>query len=216
MRYVDFLLIPRDRYLHPADGVIAADPDVHREAIHHFNVLTDGTAAVMMEFTGDADRLAELTEDQPAVLSYDLSRSADGAFVYSQVTADDDLRRLYSVPQRRELVLDTPMRYTDRGALEVRAIGDQGAIRDAIDDVPDGITPKFLSTGEYDPRGTDASDQLTERQREILRTAVEMGYYEEPRRTNYEELADELDLSSGTVGEHLRKIESTVLTRLVP
>jgi len=216
MRYVDFLLIPKERYLHPATAAIAADSGVSREAVHHFNVLEDGTAVVLMEFSGAVERLDELVGDDPDVLSYDPSVSEQGAFVYSRVTADAELQRLYSVPQRRELVLDTPMRYTDRGALEVRAIGNQRAIREAIEDVPDGLTLKFISTGEYDPDQPESDDQLTERQREILRTAVEMGYYEEPRRTNYQELAEELDLSSGTVGEHLRKIESAVLKRLVP
>lgn len=216
MRYVDFLLIPKERHLHPATAAIAADPGVDLEAIHHFNVLEDGTAVVLMEFSGEVDRLDALVGDNPNVLSYDPSASEQGAFVYSRVTADEELQQLYSVPQRRELVLDTPMRYTDRGALEVRAIGNQRAIREAIEDVPDGLTLKFISTGEYDPDQPESDDQLTERQREVLRTAVEMGYYEEPRRTNYQELAEELDLSSGTVGEHLRKIESTVLTRLVP
>jgi DNA-binding NarL/FixJ family response regulator len=216
MRYVDFLLIPRDRYLHPADAAVAAADDIHREAIHHFNVLEDGTAVVLLEFSGTVDRLEELLGDTPEILSYDLSLSDSSAFAYSRITADEELQRLYSVPQRRELVLDTPMRYTDRGALEVRAIGNQRAIREAINDVPDGLTLKFLSTGEYDPEAPESDSQLTERQREILRTAVEMGYYEEPRETNYQEMADELELSSGTVGEHLRKIESAVLKRLVP
>jgi predicted DNA binding protein len=216
MRYVDFLLIPRDRYLHPADAAVAAAADVHREAIHHFNVLEDGTAVVLLEFSGNVDRLEELIGDTPEILSYDLSRSDSGAFSYSRITADEELQQLYSVPQRRELVLDTPMRYTDRGALEVRAIGNQRAIREAINDVPNGLTLKFLSTGEYDPDQPESDGQLTERQREILRTAVEMGYYEEPRETNYQEMAEELELSSGTVGEHLRKIESAVLKRLVP
>lgn len=216
MRYVDFLLIPKERYLHPATAAIADEPGIRREAIHHFNVLQDGTAVVLMEFSGVVERVESLVGDNPAVLSHDLSMADGGAFVYSRITADQELQRLYSVPQRRELVLDTPMRYTDRGALEVRAIGNQRSIREAIEDVPDGLTLKFLSTGEYDPEGAEHDDQLTERQREILRTAVEMGYYEEPRQTNYQELADELELSSGTVGEHLRKIESTVLKRLVP
>ena len=216
MRYVEFLLIPDGRYLHPVDAAIAADGSVHREAIHHFTVVGDGTAVVLMEFTGDTDRLAELTDENPAVLSYDISTSGGATFTYSRITADEELLGLYRVPTRQDIVLDTPMRYTDRGALRARAIGTQSAIAAAVQDIPAGLSPKFLSTGEYDPERTALGDALTERQREILRIAVDMGYYEEPRQTNYQELAAELDLSSGTVGEHLRKIESTVLKRVLP
>jgi predicted DNA binding protein len=216
MRYVEFLLIPDGRYLHPVDAAIATDPTVHREAIHHFTVVGDGTAVVLMEFTGDTDRLAELTGDHPDVRSYDISTSGGATFTYSRITADEELLGLYRIPTRHDIVLDTPMRYTDRGALRARAIGTQAAIAAAVQDIPDGLSPKFLSTGDYDPDRTALGDALTERQREILRVAIDMGYYEEPRQANYEDMAAELNLSSGTVGEHLRKIESAVLKRVLP
>ena len=65
MRYIDFLLIPKERYLHPATAAIAADSGVSREAVHHFNVLEDGTAVVLMEFSGAVERLDELARRLP-------------------------------------------------------------------------------------------------------------------------------------------------------
>ena len=52
---------------------------------------------------------------------------------------------------------------------------------------------------------------LTGRQREILEAAVESGYYEEPRGATHEEIAREVGVSAGTVGEHLRRVEEKVL-----
>jgi predicted DNA binding protein len=54
-------------------------------------------------------------------------------------------------------------------------------------------------------------DQLTDRQREVLTAAHEAGYYTWPREITGEELADELDISSPTLHEHLRAAEQTLI-----
>jgi hypothetical protein len=55
-------------------------------------------------------------------------------------------------------------------------------------------------------------DRLSSRQREVFRLAQAKGYYDHPRRTNADELAAELDVSSSTVHEHLRKAEAKLLS----
>ncbi|WP_433632936.1 helix-turn-helix domain-containing protein [Halomicrococcus sp. NG-SE-24] len=52
---------------------------------------------------------------------------------------------------------------------------------------------------------------FSDRQREILDTAIEMGYYERPRETTLKELAEELELAKTTVSQHLRKAERRVV-----
>lgn len=56
---------------------------------------------------------------------------------------------------------------------------------------------------------------LTERQREVLAVAHEMGYYEWPRDVSGEELADELGISAPTFHEHLRTAEQELITILL-
>lgn len=57
--------------------------------------------------------------------------------------------------------------------------------------------------------------RLTDRQREVLRAAYEMGYFERPKRANATEIAAELDITQSTFTEHLvtaqRKILEDVL-----
>ena len=52
---------------------------------------------------------------------------------------------------------------------------------------------------------------LTDRQREVVETALESGYFEWPRETSSEELAEKLGITRGTCLEHLRKAESKLL-----
>jgi hypothetical protein len=54
-------------------------------------------------------------------------------------------------------------------------------------------------------------DRLSSRQREVFRLARARGYYDHPRRTNADALAEELGVSSSTVHEHLRKAEAKLL-----
>jgi len=61
----------------------------------------------------------------------------------------------------------------------------------------------------------DPKTGLTSAQREALRTAYEMGYFEIPRTASLEEVATELDITASSLSERLRRaqthlVESTV------
>lgn len=215
MRYVKFLLVPEEEQVHPLDERVAADPDVERRAIHHFNILSDETAVALVEFSGDPGRVEALS-DRDDIVSYSLSESQGSVFTYLHFRPAAVTERLYTVPKDHELVVDMPIRYTDSGAMEVTAIGELDNIRSAISDMPRELGMRLLRTGDYAPEDGELFDQLTPRQQETLRAAVRAGYYQEPREVTYQEVAAELDLSAGTVGEHLRKAEAAVLSNIVP
>lgn len=55
---------------------------------------------------------------------------------------------------------------------------------------------------------------LTERQREVLQTAHEMGYFEYPREANATEVAKALDIGISTFAEHLAAAQGKLLEEL--
>jgi predicted DNA binding protein len=59
--------------------------------------------------------------------------------------------------------------------------------------------------------GTEPDIGLTERQMNTLRAAVEMGYFDTPRRASIKDVAKKLNISASTAVEHLRKAEKKVL-----
>ncbi|WP_232700854.1 helix-turn-helix domain-containing protein [Halobacterium wangiae] len=76
---------------------------------------------------------------------------------------------------------------------------------------------RLTQEGDAEPPG----DGLTDRQREALRTAYELGYFEIPRRASLEDVATQLDISASSVSERLRRaqtqlIEETVATTWPP
>lgn len=56
--------------------------------------------------------------------------------------------------------------------------------------------------------------RFTDRQREVLRAAHEAGYYDWPRETDAQTLAEELDIASATLHKHLRAAERKLVTGL--
>lgn len=76
---------------------------------------------------------------------------------------------------------------------------------------------RLTRDGASEPPG----DGLSDLQREALRTAYEMGYFEIPRQTSLKTIAAELDISASSVSERLRRahtqlIEETVATTWPP
>jgi len=63
--------------------------------------------------------------------------------------------------------------------------------------------------------GGDLADRLTDRQRETLEAAYSAGYFEWPRESTAEDVADAMGVSSPTVHNHLRKAENEVLGALL-
>jgi DNA-binding CsgD family transcriptional regulator len=101
---------------------------------------------------------------------------------------------------------------TKHGAT-MELVGPQQTISKALQEYEAaGISPELEKLGDYDGTETDL-DALTERQREIVHTAYEMGFYEVPREVSTDEVAAELDLDASTVAEHLQRAERNLLSQ---
>jgi predicted DNA binding protein len=216
MRYVKFVLIPPGGTLHPTDERLADDADVTRTALHNINLLDDGTAVTLYQLDGDTEHVDAILADSPDVISYNVSQTGDSIHAYIHFETNDTVKALLGVINQHEVILDTPIEYTKRGGLRMTIVGEEATIRETMTTVPEDVRFKLEETGEYEPSARRLFAQLTTRQQETLRAAVEAGYYEVPRRATHADVAQTLDRTGGTVGEHLRKIEAAVLTAIVP
>lgn len=70
---------------------------------------------------------------------------------------------------------------------------------------------RLTREGESEPPGHG----LTNHQREALRTAYELGYFEIPRKASLEEVADELYISASSLSERLRRAETQLIEETV-
>ncbi|MFH5798861.1 helix-turn-helix domain-containing protein [Haladaptatus sp. CMAA 1911] len=213
MRYITFV-IPQVEDERCPNGECDGDSAVEGEAIHYINLLDDGTGVGLYQLRGDFERATEVLEANPDVLTCEQSAASDG-LVYLHFRANSLMTDLLGIFRRYETVVDWPMEYTDRGDLRVTMLGEDEGIREAIAELPDGIRITLEGMGEYRPDMRQLASLLTDRQRELLELAIDEGYYEIPRRATLRDLAERADISVGTVGEHLRKIEIKVIMELV-
>jgi predicted DNA binding protein len=109
-----------------------------------------------------------------------------------------------------------PLEYTADGGLRAHIVGEEDVIREVIPKVPDGLGLNLEQISDYVPEEERLFSMLTPRQQETLQAALEVGYYRVPREATHQDIADHLDRSDGTVGEHLRKIEAKVMAAIAP
>jgi predicted DNA binding protein len=216
MRYVRTVITPQDGGLHPVDEALADDPDLTRELLHNISLLDDGTAITLFQLSGDIDRAREIADAAEGVLDYQVSAGDDHITVYAHFVPTDTIVQLLSLFREYELILDMPLEYTGQRSLRAHIVGEEAVIRDVIPRVPDDIGLTLERISDYVPEEERLFAMLTDRQQETLEAALAVGYYRVPREATHQEIADCLDRSDGTVGEHLRKIEAQVMTAIAP
>lgn len=90
-----------------------------------------------------------------------------------------------------------------------------GALRDRFP----GLNIKRFIRQPPDESSSDGvlvdRSRLTARQREVLETSYEMGYFDRPRRANATEIAAALDISPSTFREHLATAQSKLFEELL-
>lgn len=188
------------------------ESSVTRERVYHANVLEDGTMVLLGRLRGDLDRARTLIEGRPQVLDYAVSDGGDGSgLVYVHARPPAEVTRLLELPRRHEVFFDFPAEITRDGRFRLVVVGETNEVlRRALGDVPPEIEVTVERIGAYPEAPGDLSAVLTDRQREVLDVALELGYYEVPRRATHGDVAERLGLSTATVGEHLQKIEARV------
>lgn len=85
----------------------------------------------------------------------------------------------------------------------------------SLEETFDGVGLRHLmqsgQTADTDPVVVDRGT-LTDRQREVLWTAYDLGYFAYPKGANAGEVADHLDIAPSTFREHLSAAQSKLLT----
>lgn len=215
MRSTTVLLTWDEFELHPLDEAFRNAEETDIEVTYYINPVGNGDCVELCEFGGDLNHARTVLEETNAVHDFELS---DTGVAYVHYRANNALRGLVAMPQEHEIVLQWPIefvRHEDRG-IEVTIIGTEEAIGAAFMEIPARIDVSLIRTGEYENDSTRTWSMLTDRQREVLEVALERGYYRVPRETTHQDIADEIDLAPATVSEHLQRIESNVMSSLIP
>jgi predicted DNA binding protein len=209
------------RYRHP-DGwfqslgaAFAEEDDVTRVAVHSLQLLDDGQALYLYELEGDAHTVRKLLDDTDIATSYQVVESGGSTFAYIHFEPTTTVERLLRTPATYGLVVDGPVTVRGDGSVELTYVGEEGDIKEALTSTPDELTVTIKRVGDYVPDTQQLFADLSSRQQEVLRTAHELGYYEQPRRATQADVAAELNCSPGNVGNILRRIQNTIVNEII-
>jgi DNA-binding CsgD family transcriptional regulator len=120
-----------------------------------------------------------------------------------------------SLEETADDVLGTCDPEVDENGATMSLVGPHEAISGQLDEYEEaGVTADLRRIGGYDGPSYPLDD-LTDRQREVIERAWEMGYYEVPKESSANEIADDLELDSSTVNEHLQRAERNLLKQLL-
>ncbi|MFC7132521.1 MULTISPECIES: helix-turn-helix domain-containing protein [Salinibaculum] len=216
MRYVTLRVSPRKGAgFHPLGEALASDPAVERGSIYRVERLDDGSGLLLAEARGDVDRYRQILSESEFVYDFSIVEDDGWWYSYTHFEPNDVNREMLELQYESQLAMETPIEVEPDGSFVLTLVGPLEAFREATPGETEGYEVEVLETGEHAPELGDLFLSLTERQREVLETAVDLGYYENPRRATHEDVAARVDASPSTVGEHLRKIESRVFDELV-
>lgn len=197
---------PREVWI---DGALVAT----QEAIQYLNLLDDGTVVGVARFRGDASRLATIEDEILRIVSCTVT-GGETWLAYMHYEPGEVETALLERIDTEAISINWPMRETTDG-LEVTLFGEDAALQQLIAGFPNEVDVTLKRAGEYQPEMDDPTGQLTDRQKEILRAALAAGYYDIPRRATQRDLAAELGLSRGTIGDHLRRIEAKIIRSII-
>ncbi|SDF14934.1 helix-turn-helix domain-containing protein [Halorientalis regularis] len=217
MREFDIVLRTEDGTYNPLDEAIVEHPELTREAALHFDLMSDGTSVLLYHLTGDADELEAILAEEESALSYDVFEvDDDGVRAHVRFAANTVLSAMIQLMDEYDLIIDPPVDIDDEGGLHMSVAGDFKKIREAARMRPGDLDIELQEDDSGPVDRVDVTTLLTERQLEVLEVALAKGYYEIPRQATNEDIAAELDCSTSTVGEHLRKIESRIISQVGP
>jgi hypothetical protein len=189
-------------------SISAANPDVT------FRVLaalpTDDTGVGLVELTGpDLPSVLEELRARDAILTLDvLGRSADRMLVEFETT---EPLLLFSV-QESGVPLEPPIDIRN-GEATVEVTASQ----DRLSTFGTQLEQFGMSFDvEHIRRSVESTEQLlTDRQRDLIVTAVERGYYDTPRETSLTDLAAHLGMAKSTLSETLHRAEGAIISEFV-
>lgn len=216
MKYLRVAVRESPESRNPMHTFLMDHDEVHLAQLWNWNT-TDGDVDVMLfRIVGALDPYTRALDDAPFVTGYETARIDEESFyvyIEHETRAED---RAFREPfvERRVLPIP-PIEFDETGETRMELVGRPAAVQAVVDGFPDDFEVRVDRVDTYE-RGVDAfASLLTDRQREALAVAVDLGYYDVPRTASLEAVAAELDCAPSTASDHLQKAQARLARQVV-
>lgn len=210
--------MPAEGYFDSGERVLR-DAGIALEAIRSMEFVDDGSVVMVYEIDGGADALGTCLDRAPEkVVEYAISAESDPLVAQLWFYPDEPLEQLLDVNQSFGVSVEFPIECVsqDPATVEMVETGPRAELRDRIDQIREVADIHISHVHRHEPSSQQRFRELTDRQQEVLQTTAEAGYYQIPRETTHEEIAEDLGCSMSVVGQHLRRAEAALVSSVVP
>lgn len=203
-----------ERTIHPMHAFISADDRYGPTRLRQWNVTSRETSLMVFQVAGPREPYTAALDATPNVRSYEavelgLADDRFAVLVEDEITAD--VTGLFQAYADTDVVTVPPVVFnTDRSA-DLQLVGANVALREMVDRLPEGMQGEIRRLTTGDAVQMSPAERLTARQRHVVEAALRAGYYDEPRDATLDDVADQVDLATGTVAEHVRKAEARLV-----
>lgn len=194
----------------------AAHPDLRVEIRNRLELDAQNVLLEVAVFGPGATALEEEVRRYPEVTDLEVHSEGPDAAVYLMVAATP---LVLEVIRRHRILTRYPL-VIEGGWLRFETVGTAEEIRQALEGLRRGVGPSHVEAVRRGPV-TLGGLGLSRPQEAIFRAAMDLGYYDVPRRTSVSGLAAHLGRSKSTISEALTRIdrrlaESALQLSLVP
>lgn len=197
--------------------VLAGSSYVTEARLFDLNISPRGRPTVLFEVDGEMDRVRTELDGSNGLQTIETAPVADGKFNLLGTLVPSTVPLLQDVIgalTQEELVVAKPVIYRDE-QVHVRIVGSSSTLQTAISKLSSNMEFEITTIGEFDRSRDTPISMLSERQREAVVTAFNLGYYEHPRETTHGDIADPLGCAPNTVSDHLQKAEKKIMIEVL-
>ena len=215
MKHVRLRLTPGEETIHPLFTVIT-DPDyVSLARMVDWNIVDTEQPTLLFAIEGDPDRIESELDTTSHLTDYDLI-PIDPARFYLRVCPKPTplARKLFQMYREGDLVIIHPVIYRG-GSAQASLLGEPSDLQKAVDSFSSGLDVTVEQVSDFLPRTDTVMSRLSPRQREALEIALELGYYQYPRRATHADIGDRMGCAPNTASVHLQKAGSKVISAVV-
>jgi hypothetical protein len=194
--------------------VLAGSSYVTEARLFDLNISPRGRPTVLFEVDGDVDPVRTELDGSNGLQTVETAPVTDGKFNLLgtlDLSTIPLLQDVFGALTQEGLVVAKPVIYRD-GQVHVRIVGSSSTLQTAISKLSSNMEFEITTIGEFDRSRDTPLSMLSERQREVLVTAFNLGYYEHPRETTHGDIADRLRCAPNTISDHLQKAEKKIMT----
>lgn len=201
------------------------EPEARRNPLHTFLVehegmqlaqlwnwheATDGNGDLLLfRVVGEFAPYTAALDEAAFVSAYETARIDDESFYLYVEHETRDADHAFREPFLDQRVLTAPpIEFAANGETRMEVVGRAADVQAVVDGFPPAYEVRVDRVSSYGRGMTATGSLLTERQREALAVAVELGYYDIPRTASVEDVAGELNCAPSTASDHLRKAQA--------